>query len=594
MSHSPLGRGAARAVAWACALALSIAAGADVRFADATPSAGVRFVHDSGKRGQLWTLEITGAGVGVLDFDGDGWLDVWLVQGGPLLGREDAERLPGDRLYRNLGVEPLRFQDVTESAGVRATEYGMGIATGDIDNDGDWDVFLANYGPNQLFENLGDGRFRDVTAESGIDGAAWSLAASFADVDGDGWQDLYVGNYLDFAPQDARPCRRWSSRLTYCAPSNFEPVPDRFYRNVGDGRFVDASATAGVAERFGAAMGVVADDFDGDGRVDFYVANDGGDNLLWRNRSGRFEEGGLLAGVAVNADGIAEASMGVVAADYDRDGDADLFVTHDVKESNTLYVNHGDGWFEDRSAAAGVAAPSLPFTAFGTGWFDLDNDGDLDLFNVNGAVSVIEPQLAAGIEPPLRQANQIMLHDGAGGYGAGGYGAGGYGAGGYGAGGYEEAPAGALPDHDDVSRGAAFGDLDNDGDIDVVVANNHGPARVYRNDGRAGHWLGVALGGSDALPNPAGAAVRRDAPSAERKRQRTDGGYASAHDPRMVFGLGAASDPQFVLVTWPNGDAERFGPLQVDRYHLLRHGAGAPGRLQGGEAAQGSGLDEAP
>ena len=548
---------AAPLVAAGGAMALSSVATGQVRFTDATAAAGLDFVHQSGRRGELWTVEITGAGVGLLDFDGDGWLDVWLSQGGPLAGRErlTAAALPGDRLYRNVGRtgEP-RFQDITVESGVRATGYGMGIATGDIDNDGDLDVFLANFGANQLFENRGGGRFEDITAAAGITGDAWSIAASFADVDGDGWLDLYVGNYLNFSFADYRPCRRWSSRPTYCAPSNFQPVADRLYRNLGERRFLDVSERSGIATRLGGAMGVVADDFNGDGATDFYVANDGVDNLLWLNRGDfRFVEGGLLAGVAVNADGVAEASMGIAVADYDRDGDADLFVTHDVKETNTLYVNDGKGWFEDRSVAAGVAADSLPFTAFGTGWVDVDLDGDLDLVNVNGAVAVIEQQIAAGIEPPLRQFNQLMLNDGQGNYAA--------------------ADGGPAFANDGISRGAAFGDLDNDGDVDVVVANNDGPARLYRNDTPTTNWLGIDLRGG-AVPSAAGALVWRDIAGAERKRRRTDGSYASAHDQRLLFGLGRVATPQAVRVRWPDGREERFAALAVNRYHTLHRGTG--------------------
>lgn len=523
-------------------------AGGTARFVEVGQAVGVDFMHDSGRRGDLWTLEITGAGVAVLDFDGDGRMDLWLVQGGPLPTAAGAPTgpLPSDRLYRNVGAPgAMRFEDVTAAAGVQATGYGMGIATGDIDNDGDADVFLANFGPNQLFENLGDGRFRDITAAAGVAGDAWSIAASFADVDADGLVDLYVGNYLDFPLASYTPCRRWSSRLTYCAPSNFAPQADRLYRNRGDGRFVDITAAAGVDGARGGAMGVVADDFNGDGRVDFYVANDGVDNLLLLgDGAGRFEEAALLRGVAVNGDGVAEASMGVVAADYDRDGDADLFVTHDVKESNTLYVNDGTGWFADRSGPAGVAAPSMPYTGFGVGWVDVDNDGDLDLFSVDGAVAVLEAQLAEGVDPPLRQVNQLLINDGRGRYAA--------------------VPGGSAFAAPAVSRGAAFGDLDNDGDVDAVVANNHGAACVYRNDSAGANWLGVEVRG------PAGAVVLAD--SGERRRVRTDGGYASAHDPRLLFGLGGHRAPQRLRVRWPNGQERSYGPLAVNRYHVLTPG----------------------
>ena len=531
---------------------------ADPRFVEVADSSGLEFVHDSGRNGALWTLEITGAGVAVLDFDDDGKLDIWLVQGGPIKPR--VAPLPGDKLYRNVSTGgQLRFEDVTLAAGVVAVEYGMGIATGDIDNDGDTDVFLANYGVNQLFENLGGGRFRDITAESGIAGTRWSIAASFADIDGDGLLDLYVANYLDFQVEGYKSCRRWSSRPTYCAPSNFEPVADRLYRNLGGGRFSDISEAAGIAGAYGGAMAVIADDFDGDGSTDFYVANDGLDNLLWLNQGGgRFQDQGLLAGAAVNIDGIAQASMGLSAADFDHDDDPDLFVTHDVKENNTLYRNSSEAasgaWFEDQSRRARVAAASLPYSAFGTGWFDVENDGDLDLFVVNGAVAVIEAQIAAGIEPPLKQPNQLLLNDGNGVYLS-----------------VDGGPAFALTD---VSRGAAFADLDNDGDIDVVVTNNDGSVHLYRNDTPGLNWLGLDLEGKNTAPHAIGTLVWRETEHPERKRVRTDGSYASAHDPRLLFGLGSDEARQFIRVRWPDKTEERFGPLEVNRYHKIRYATG--------------------
>ena len=521
------------------------------RFVEAADAAGLHFVHDSGLEGQMWTLEITGAGVGILDFDDDGRMDIYLVQGGPLRQR-DTRPLPGDRLFRNVGANgELRFQDVTAQSGVRATAYGMGIATADVDNDGDTDIFLANFGASQLLKNAGDGRFVDATAESGIAGERWSISASFADIDGDGLVDLYVANYLDFEIANHRPCFLYSSRQSYCAPSNYAGVADRLYRNLGDGRFEDITERAGIAATARAGMGVVADDFNGDGRTDFYVANDAEENLLWLNRgNGRFADRALLGGVAVNAYGIAEASMGVVAGDFDEDGDADLFLTHDVKESNTLFVNDGTGWFEDRSNALGVAADSMAHTGFGTGWFDAENDGDLDLFVANGAVRVVEPQRDAGVLPPLRQANQLWLRDAAR---------------------FRQVDGGPAFALESASRGAAFGDLDNDGDLDIVVANNHGPVHLLRNDSKPAHWLGLELDndGADAsgtvvwlLPLDDGARQRR--------RVRTDGSYASARDPRIVFGLGKRDVPRKVRVVWPDGMEQRFGPLAPGRYHVLR------------------------
>ena len=535
--------GSVRALLFA-ALAVAFHASAGVRFVDATEASGLDFTHESGMTGELWTLEIIGAGVGILDYDGDGRMDVWLVQGGPLVRRATAE-LPSDRLFRNVGE--LAFADVTEEAGIEATGYGLGIATADVDNDGDTDVFLANYGANELWLNLGDGRFRNATGDSGIVGERWSISASFADVDGDGLLDLYVANYLDFAIDTAPPCRVAGQR-SYCPPSRFAGVADRLYRNLGGGRFQDATTVAGIDAARAAGMGVVADDFDHDGHVDFYVANDGTANLLWINDgTGRFTDTALRAGTAVNGAGTAEASMGVAAADFDADGDTDLFVTHDTGETNTLYVNDGQGTFEDRTHILGLAAGSLPLTGFGTGWVDVDSDGDLDLFAANGAVRFVPGQFIASAGPPLRQRNQLWLNDGIR---------------------YRRADGGPAFALEHASRGTAFGDLDDDGDIDMVVTDNHARARLYRNDTPRSSWLGVIF---DAGPSALiGTRVWIDRPGTGSRGVRTGGSYASARDPRVVFGLGTSVGPRHVTVRWPDGVEQQFGPLPVNRYHVLR------------------------
>ena len=532
-----------------------------VRFVDVAESVGLRFAHVNGMADKRWIVETVGPGAAVFDFDQDGRLDVWLMQGGPLQSR--GGNLPGDALFRNTGRDgELRFEDVTAASGVRAAEYGMAIATGDIDNDGDWDVFLANYGANQLFENLGGGRFRDITAQSGLaEHDEWSAAASFADYDQDGLLDLYVGNYLDFTIAGHKTCRDMASRPAYCAPSAYAPVADRLYRNLGNRRFADVSESVGLGRAaagpaLGPALGVVAADLNGDGRADFYVANDGAANHLWLNRGAeakpRFVNEALLSGVAFNGNGAAEASMGIAAEDFDGDCDIDLFVTHLGTETNTLYVNHG-GWFADATNQAGLAASSAPYTGFGTAWFDAENDGDLDLFSANGAVRAIPAQRDAGEAFPLRERNQLWLNDGNGRY--------------------VEHLGGAAFANVAASRAAAFGDLDNDGDMDIVVANNAAPVRLYRNDSTGGAWLGIDLRGADNAPI-VGARVRLDSRQCGWRRVATDGSYASASDPRIVFGLSTAKEPQVVRVQWPNRPEERFGPLALNRYHTLREGTG--------------------
>ena len=532
---------------WGSSLILAAAASAaPAHFVDVAKESGLAFEHVNGMVGERWLVEIMGSGVGVFDFDGDGRLDVWLVQGGPLADRDGV--LPCDRLFRNVGRDgALRFEDATSASGICSSGYGMGIATGDIDNDGDLDAFVANYGANALYENIGGGRFRDITASAGIVGDAWSVSASFADVDGDGLLDLYVANYVAFS-LDAKHCTSDRGTPSYCLPVVYPDAADKLYRNLGGRRFVDVSAAAGVGAVRAAAMGVVAEDFDGDGNIDFYVANDMHDNLLWMNDgAGAFSDRALLAGAAVNGDGMVEASMGVAAEDFDQDCDIDLFMTHLAVQTNTLYVNDGEGWFTDKSNAAGVAASSFPYTGFGTAWFDADNDGDLDLFSANGAVADIAGQAPGLAGLALRQPNQFWLNDGRGRYTEA-----------------RDVPALAV---EEVSRGAAFGDLDNDGDLDIVVMNNRGPVRLYRNDAATAHWLGVELAAAGGV---AGARVWMEGRRCRGKRATTDGSYASANDLRLLFGLGGDSWPKNLVVRWPDGEEQRFGPLAVDRYHLLR------------------------
>ena len=526
---------------------------AEVRFAEVAEAAGVRFSHANGMVGERWLVEIMGAGAGLADFDGDGLLDVYLVQGGPLADR--SGKLPCDRFYRQIGGDALRFEDVTDEAGVCADGYGMGVASGDFDNDGDVDLFVANFGPNQLLENLGDGRWRNITAAAGVSGDAWSVSASFADVDGDGRLDLYVGNYLEFAFATRKRCTDNESRPSYCSPEVYEPAPDRLYRNLGDGRFADISAAAGIHAASGAALGVVIRDFDNDGEQDIFVANDMADNFLWMNRGdSTFADDALMAGVAVNGDGMVEASMGVAARDFDADCDLDLFLTHLAAQTNTLYVNNGRGWFTDRANTTGVAAASIPDTGFGTAWFDADNDGDLDLFSANGAVTAIAGQAPGPLGLPLRQPNRLWLNDGQR---------------------YREAPNVVAFQVAEVSRGTALGDVDNDGDLDLLVTNNRGPARLYRNDSASGHWLGISLATADGSTS-IGSRVQLEGASCTVRHVAADGSYGSANDSRVHFGLGADATPKHIRVVWPDGAAQRFGPLAVDRYHRLQRRPATP------------------
>ena len=356
----------------------------------------------------------------------------------------------------------------------------MGVVAGDYDNDGWVDLYVLNFGPNQLWRNNGDGTFIDVTDTAGADDARWSVSGSFLDYDRDGWLDLYVSNYVNYSVANNVEC--FNNIRTYCGPDGFVPVPDRLFRNQGDGTFEDATAVSQIGREYGPALGVSTADLDGNGWIDIYVANDLSENRSWMNQGdGTFVNTAQFNGSAYNDVGDAEAGMGVDAGDFDGDGDDDLFVSHLITQTNTLYVNDGNGLFEDRSTRTGLGPPSLAFTGFGTAWFDYDNDGWLDVFVANGAVDLIPRLVQAGDPYPLHQTNQLFRNLGDGRFTE------------------MSASGGNVFDLSEVSRGSAFGDIDNDGDIDIVLTNNNGPARLLLNMvGNRQHWVGLRLVDPDA------------------------------------------------------------------------------------------------
>ena len=541
-------------------------------FTDQAAATGLHFVHFNGMTGQFYQPEIMGPGAALLDYDNDGDLDVFLVQGSLLDSGTPVQPAPpeselGDRLYRNdLTVQPdgtrtLRFTDVTAESGIVARGYGQGVASGDIDNDGWVDLYLTGYGRNQMFRNEGDGSFRDVTAETGTGSpATWSVSAGFADVDHDGWLDLFVGNYLRYTLDTHIPCFSASGPLDYCAPERHAPQRSRFYRNDGDGTFTEATAEAGLADEFGPALGVASADYDGDGRMDLFIANDQQENQLWMNRGdGTFTNRALLAGVALDEAGVAKADMGVDAGDFDNDGDEDLFITELTGQGSTLYVNDGRGRFTERSAQSGIRRVSLRYTGWGAAWLDVDNDGWLDALAVNGLVAQDLDALSSDNPFPFQQRNQLLRN--------------------LGDSRFEDVTdrAGEVFDLREVSRGAAFGDIDNDGDTDVVVANDAGPVRLLVNGiGNRNPWLGLRLVGRDAPRDMLGARVAvvlADGTTLWR-RSRSDGSYASANDPRVLVGLGATAEPPLVRVTWPSGRVEEWRDVPLGRYTTLTEGTG--------------------
>ena len=542
------------------------------RFEDVAEATGLRFTHDNGARGDYWFTEMLGAGGALFDYDNDGDLDVFLVQGMAGDPADPAARKAAaastSRLFRNDLDGPggqLRFTDVTTAAGVGLVAQGMGVAVGDIDNDGDLDLYVTTFGDNVLYRNEGNGRFTDVTAAAGANDARWSTSAAFVDYDRDGFLDLFVANYVDFTPAGNKLCREPAGGRDYCAPVAYRPVPDRLLRNRGNGTFDDVTEPAGIVRADGNGLGVAVGDYDEDGWPDIYVANDATPNQLWMNqKDGTFDDQGPLSGTAYNAAGRPEGSMGIASGDYDRDGDDDLVVSNLVGETFVLYENDGRAGFEDRRAAVGLAAPTAAMTGFGADWFDADQDGWLDIFFANGAVNMIQSR--RGDPNPFRQRNQLLvgrpqpaassasatrrvvrLHDVT-----------------------TEAGPGLEPLA--VSRGAAFGDVDRDGDLDILVTRNDGPVALLRNTTPGqGHWLQLRLTQPDGNRFALGAVVRVEVPGGPPivRRVRSGGSYLSASDFVVHAGLGTHAAPVSLVVTWPDGTRQPVKGLAVDRLHTI-------------------------
>ena len=567
-------------LALACLCALPTAAENPPIFQDVAETSGLDFVHWNGMTGELYFPEMTGSGGALFDYDGDGDLDVYLAQGAVLApGKTPKTTLfpfpgdgpPRDRLFRNDlkvgkgGERTLHFTDVTEKSGLNATGYGMGVAVGDVDRDGHLDLYLTNFGPDQLWRNKG-GTFEDITADAGLGAPGWSSSAAFLDFDGDGWLDLYVVSYVHYSVAKNTVCYATSSRRDYCGPDAFPAAADHLYRNLGVGkdgkvRFEDLSVPLGIAGTPGPGLGLVSGDFDGNGRTDLYVANDGKANFLWIHGGQGFADDALLAGLAVNRLGRPEAGMGVDAGDFDNDGDDDIFLAHLAGESNTLYVAEAGGIFSDRTLATGLGAPSLPFTSFGAAFLDYDNDGWLDLVVASGAVKLQDELAQRGDPYPLGQPNQLF-HSLPAATGRR----------------FEDASAraGASFALLEVSRGAAVGDVDNDGDPDVLLHNNNGPVRLLQNTvGQGKPWLGVRL--LNAAGHEAEGArvtlMRRTGGTLWRRAAR-DGSFLSAGDARALFGLGEGSEATALEVTWADGTVERFPPPPLGMYSDLREGQG--------------------
>ncbi len=526
-------------------------------FEEIPPSAsGISWVHVSGQSPEMYMPETVGPGCAFLDYDNDGWMDIYLVNSGPCDFYKPAAPLR-NALYRN--NHDGTFTDVTLKAGVAGNAYGMGAAAGDYDRDGLPDLYVTQYPRSILYHNNGDGTFTDVTAKAGVAAPGWATSAVWFDYDNDGLLDLFVCRFVEFDKSKNIYCgygaanRRW-----YCKPNVYVPAPCWLFRNNSDGTFTDVSKESGIAKSLAKAWGVVAADINNDGWMDLFVGNDTVPNFLFANRGkGRFEEIGTLAGVGYNPFGLARSGMGVDAGDYDQDGWLDLFVANVDHESFALYHNGKDESFNDATLASGIGSSTKLLSGWGLKFFDYDNDGNVDLLLANG-----HPDLM--VENRMQDVTYrepVLLFRNAGGSFKN-----------------VSGQSGPVFSKNLAARGLALGDFNNDGGVDVLVAQNEGPPVLLRNNaGRGNHWLGVRLIGRKANIDAVGAKLSYQSGDLLRHQWKVGGGsYLSSHDPRVVLGLGQRTKIDWLEVKWPNpsGKTERFTDLPVDRYITIEEGKG--------------------
>jgi hypothetical protein len=549
-------RALAQSVGYA-ALAMSAAVQAQLPlpvFEEIPPSvSGIHWTHNAARSPQKYLPEATGPGCAFLDYDGDGWLDIYLVNS----GKSDFFTPPQplrNALYRN--NRDGTFTDVTEKAGVGAGGFGMGVAAGDYDNDGFPDLFVTQYGRSILYHNNGNGTFSDVTTKAGVGVQGWASHAVWFDYDNDGRLDLFVGQFAGF--DKANGCGiSADGKRHYCIPRIFRAMPSWLFHNHGDGTFTDVSKESGIAASLGKAWGAVAADVNNDGRMDLFVANDTVGNFLFINRGdGRFEESGLRADIAYSADGRARSGMGVDAADFDNDGWMDLFVSNIDEEIFSLYRNNHEGMFDDQAMRLGVGMATRWMSGWGMKFIDYDNDGNLDLFLANG----FPDDLVEEFSRQVRYQEPLLLFQNTGGK-------------------YKNVSEQSGPVFSNAfsARGMAVGDFNNDGAIDVLVAVNDGAPVLLRNNvGKENHWLGVQLVGTKSNRDAVGARLTYKAGELIRSRMKTGGGsFLSSHDPRMLIGLAKNAKLDWLEVQWPqpSGRVERFTDVPVDRYITIVEGA---------------------
>ena len=524
-------------------------------FEEVLPSAsGIRWTHTAGKSPEKYLPETTGAGCAFLDYDNDGWMDIYLVNSGKcdFLNPDPSLR---NALYRN--NRDGTFTDVTEKAGVGAGGYGQGVAVGDYDGDGFPDLYVTQYGKSILYHNNRDGTFTDVTEKAGVAAPGWSSSAVWFDYDNDGRLDLFVCRFVDFDQSKNRPCGA-GGKPEYCIPRLYGPMSSWLFHNNGDGTFSDVSKSSGIAKFPGKAWGVVAADVNNDGRMDLFVANDTVANFLFVNRGdGRFDQIADQAGVAYSAEGKARSGMGVDAADFNEDGWTDLFVANIDGEMYSIYQNNHDETFDDMALPIGIAKATKMMSGWGLKFFDYDNDGNLDLFLANGNPD----DLIESLHPGVTYREPLMLFHNTGKA-------------------FQDVSeqSGPIFKKPLSARGMAVGDFDNDGALDVLVSVNDAAPLLLRNKvGALNHWLGVTLVGKKSNPDGIGARITYQSGDLKRARVKVGGGsYLSSHDPRLVLGIGKRAKIDWVEVTWPQpgGTKERFTDLPIDRYITIVEGQG--------------------
>jgi hypothetical protein len=517
---------------------------------------GITWAHSAGKSAARYLPETTGPGCAFLDYDNDGWMDIYLVNSGKCDFFNPNPPLR-NALYRN--NRDGTFTDVTEKARVTGGGYGQGVAVGDYDGDGFPDLYVTQYGRSILYQNNRDGTFTDVTEKAGVTAPGWSSSAVWFDYDNDGRLDLFVCQFVEFSKSLNKSCGSGEEgKHGYCIPRLYKPMPSWLFRNNGDGTFTDVSKASGIANFLGKAWGVVATDINNDGRLDLFVGNDTVPNFLFMNRgNGKFEETATFAGVAYSADGRARSGMGVDSADFNEDGWMDLFVANIDREMFAIYQNNHDETFDDQAGPTGIGNATRLMSGWGLKFFDYDNDGNLDLFLANGNPD----DLIASLHSQVKYQEPLMLFHNTGrsfqNISA------------------QSGPVFAKPLS---ARGMAIGDFNNDGAVDVLVSVNDGAPVLLRNNiGNQNHWLGVKLVGKKSNPDAIGARITYQAADLKRSRTKVGGGsFLSAHDPRTVVGIGKRAKIDWLEIKWPqpSGATERFTELPIDRYITIVEGKG--------------------